>query len=276
MHLVFLRLLRKFKILKRINTSSKLSLNGHSFIIPIKQELGIHNLMMDEFWMMDIFKQLSLNENALLIDVGANVGQTLLKWKAIYKNGTYIGLEPIKACAEYLEVLIKENNFQDCKIIDQALAEKTGTAELNFHFEESGDRSASLYSDSFKAIKSEKIKTITFEDLLSSCGISKNKINVIKIDVEGAELEILRSLKDFLVNHQPIIIIEILNTQAQRINEINEIISSLPYHWYRIDKKNLNLKSLTQIDKIEGEPSIEESDYMLIPENAAFNSNTLL
>jgi len=59
------------------------------------------------------------------------------------------------------------------------------------------------------------------------------RVDVIKIDVEGAEAGILRGAQRVLHEHHPIILCEVLTDAAG-----NEVMASLPkdYHFYHIDE----------------------------------------
>ena len=80
------------KILNKLGFRSTYSLqkNGHLTKIPIFNDLGFANLQNAEPWMYQLLKQLGSNE-ALLLDVGVNVGQSLISWKSAFPDGKYIG-----------------------------------------------------------------------------------------------------------------------------------------------------------------------------------------
>lgn len=264
MHLLLLRLLRKLSILKRVDTSASLTLQGHRFKIPILKEVGMHNLMMDEFWMMDIFSRLSPNDEDVLIDIGANVGQTLLKWKAVHPKSKYVAVEPLASCINYLEKLIEINSFTNCQISEKAISDQDGKSEFYLHFPEPSDRTASLLNQEFDPIKSISIETQKFESLLKTLDISPQNIYCIKIDVEGSETEILNDMKPFLLRYKPILIIEILAIDKNRLKRTNRIIQELPYQMYRIVKNQLRLDHFQKIESVEIDTSIDQSDYLFI------------
>jgi len=267
LHHLWLRVLRKIGRLKHIHTSTTLKLNQQKFIIPIHKEVGMHNLMMDEFWMLDLFKKMSFKEDYLLIDIGANVGQSFLKWKSVYPNSRYMGVEPIPACVKYLRELIQVNRLSKSVIIETAISDKSEPRKLAIHFDEASDRSASLVSHEFEAIKHLEIQSISFKDLIKQYRIPVKEIACIKIDVEGAELEILRSSLATFEQSNAIIIIEILGQPKDKISEINDLISASNYNLYSIKKRALHLESIQAIDEIIPGLPIEESDYLLINKN---------
>ena len=69
------------------------------------------------------------------------------------------------------------------------------------------------------------------------------KIDLIKIDVEGAELEVLESIKNLIKKHKPFIIIEILpvyskenKSRLDRLKKIELLIDEFSYHIHLIRK----------------------------------------
>ena len=223
---------------------------------------------MDEFWMLDLFELLDINEKQVLLDFGANVGQSLLKWKAAFPNNPYYGIELLPSCINYLNLLVSENGFEECYIIDKLISSGEKQQELFIHFNDPTDRTASLRrSDLFKVRKSIMVESIPFEELSVQYKIARDQIGIIKIDIEGAELELLYHLEDLLREQRPLIIVEILpdyHTESE-LAEFLEFLNELEYDMYRILKRKLRLQSLKKIDSIDMQTSVQESDYLLVP-----------
>lgn len=74
-----LRIARKTGLLKKKVWKLTLKLNGRRFSVPIINETGFNNHNMDEYWMLDLLRQLHLKPCSVFIDLGANVGQSILK-----------------------------------------------------------------------------------------------------------------------------------------------------------------------------------------------------
>jgi FkbM family methyltransferase len=267
MMLFFLRFLRKIGLLKLLRLKTTLRLNDTNFSIPIIQEVGMHNLMMDEFWMLDIIKRLSPNDDDVFMDIGANVGQSLLKWKSVNWNSTVVAIDPNPHCVSYLKTLIADNQLPSVKLINSALSTKNDHTLLNFHFNERTDRSASTKPTSFDPIKSIDIQSIDFDRLLNETQIDPYKIKLIKMDIEGGECDIIKSMGEFLKTHRPLIIIEILSNDKYPDASFYETLGALNYSIYRITKSQNYLKGFEGLTEIESSTRILESDYLLLPSN---------
>jgi len=261
-------LLRKIGFLKNRQVDFLLQLNNIEFTVPIINEVGFNNHCMDELWMIDLFKMLDLNPSDQLLDVGANVGQTLLKWKCVYPNNAYFGVEPIPECKYYLDRLAVLNKFKDCKFSQKALFDSKGRVKLNFHFKDETDRTATIVDSEYTPIKSIDVELVDFPSFIKEEKINVERIKLVKIDTEGSEVQILKSMLDFILQYKPKIIVEVLayNTSAQeRVDSFNALVKTLPYSLYRIKKKSLQFEKLEQIDKILIPTSIDDSDYLLSP-----------
>lgn len=223
---------------------------------------------MDEFWMLDLFELLDINEKHTLLDFGANVGQSLLKWKAVFPNNPYYGIEVLPSCINYLNLLVEENGFEYCYIIDKLISSGEKQQELFMHFNDPTDRTASLKrSNLFEVKKTIMVESISFEELSLQYKIARDQIGLIKIDIEGSELELLFLLEDLLKEQRPLIIVEILpdyHTESELAGFL-EFMNKLEYDIYRILKRKLRLQSLKKIDSIDMQASVQESDYLLTP-----------
>ena len=266
--IILLKLLRKVGLLKNRQVDFLLKVNNKEFTVPIINEVGFNNHCMDEMWMIDLFKKLELNASDQLLDVGANVGQTLLKWKSVYPQNGYIGVEPIPACRYYLETISTLNNFNDCRFSHKALFNSIGRKNLKFHYNDNTDRTATVVDSELKPIKSIDVDLIDFPTFIIEEKIELDKIKIVKIDTEGSEVQILKSMLDFILEYKPKIIVEVLaynDSTQERVDNFNALLKDIPYSLYRINKKSLYLDKLEKISLISIPTSVNDSDYLLEP-----------
>lgn len=129
------------------------------------------------------------DKTKVVIDAGANIGSFSIyastKAKEIY------ALEPFPETCAQLQKNITQNKLEDkVKIIPVALANKTGTRNMDLSEGPSQSRGL-LGSDASKGLE---VKTSTLEDFFNSIG--KEKIDLLKIDIEGGEHEVFHSTSD--------------------------------------------------------------------------------
>ena len=65
-----------------------------------------------EPWMAGLLERILRVKKGGLVDVGANAGQTLLRYKSLVPKGSYVGFEPNCYAAAYVQEIIDLN---DCR-----------------------------------------------------------------------------------------------------------------------------------------------------------------
>lgn len=121
----------------------------------------------------------------VFVDVGANIGYFVCLMRALDKH--VVAIEPSRKNVEYLVVNLSENHWNDVEVLPVGLAANTGILELY-----GGGTGASLipkWAGASRVLHS-KIPINTLDNLLGTRFHGRRL--VIKIDVEGAELDVLR------------------------------------------------------------------------------------
>jgi FkbM family methyltransferase len=226
-----------------------------------------------EPWMLDILDGLLKRTEGAFIDVGVNVGQTLVKMKSLSIDRQYIGFEPNPACLYYVGELIKQNKFTACTIMPVGLYNQDQVLCLNLYSDDSVDSSASMIKGfrSGNQIRNKiYVPAFRFESIAGL--VDFDGIAIVKIDVEGAELEVIQSLLDLIRDCRPIVLIEILPvytaenlSRLDRQQSIESIFHSLDYIFHRVEKNRGALSSLTKIDEIGIHSDLSQCDYLLAP-----------
>ena len=112
---------RSFKVQEKINFSIKMKFGDKVFKIPIIKGLGLNYFEPSEIWMYSLLKTLLEIKEGLFIDVGINIGQTLIYLRSVNSFIEYMGFEPNPNCIFYLNYLIEENSFQNNQTFQQPL-----------------------------------------------------------------------------------------------------------------------------------------------------------
>ena len=111
-----------------------------------------------------------------------------------------------------------------------------------------------------------------FDPHLVSRFLPTNSSPILKIDVEGAELEVLLGLREWIQSYHPLILLEILpvytaenQSRLERQHKIEELLHASNYKIARIKKKKKI--GLEWIDTIGIHSRIEDCDYLLSHES---------
>lgn len=235
--------------------------------------MGLSNLVLNEIWMIELIKIIFQIKKGKFIDVGANVGQTLLKLKAVSKETRYIGFEPNPACIYYLNKVVNLNNFTKVDIIPIGISTNPEIKSLNFYSGSNVDSSATLISN-FRENKIFHTEFVPLYDVKTVKNIlNLSSISILKIDVEGFELEVLESFTNEIQESKPFILVEILpvydsdsNTDRYlRQNKIETLLLELNYSIFRILKNKGHLSDFKKINSIGIHSNLDECDYILVP-----------
>lgn len=268
------RLLNKINLLNKVNLNQTSTIYGKRVKIPIINKIGFDNLFLGELWMIPLIEKLISIKKGTFIDIGVNIGQTLLKLKSIDSEIEYIGFEPNPMCVFYVRKLIKVNKYKNCKIVPVGISNENKLLELNFYYNNETDSSASIIKDfrpEQKIAHELYVPVYDFRSLKNA--LIPNNISIVKIDVEGAELEVLDGMKETILEHQPFIICEILPVYSNensfrkaRQEKIEKMLTDMDYVIYRIEKfANNKTYNLLEINEIGIHSDLGWCDYLFMP-----------
>ena len=151
-----------------------------------------------------------IGQDASVIDVGANIGNHSIFFSIVCECKQIICFEPQKNIYQQLQENILLNNITNCTCYNFLLGEQDGTADIK-----------SLVVNNTGATsftpQSEGEYRITTLD-----GYKFDNIKLIKIDVEGMQLSVLKGAKQTLKKFSPLLWIDLLTK-----GELNETISFL-------------------------------------------------
>ncbi len=152
-----------------------------------------------------------------IVDAGSNIGLTSLKFLSFFPNAAIFCLEPDSANFKILNENLK--NYQNITLLNKALWYKNEMVSLNNNFRDGQEWSRSVSSN---VDSDSKIEGITLNELIQNNNLTS--IDLIKIDIEGAEARIFKPENDLsFLDKVKIISIEIHNEFNCREN-IYEIL----------------------------------------------------
>jgi FkbM family methyltransferase len=186
-----------------------------------------------------------LKKGDVFVDIGSNIGLfSLIASKIVGNEGKVICFEPSPLTYTRLKENVTINNYNNLDVRNLGLSDSIG--ELAFYVSNNGYDAWNSFSPSAdnKLELSIKVPVSTLDFELSD--IDKSKIKLVKIDVEGWEKFVLLGAKKFLINFNPIVMVEFTeqNTfnSGYPVHEIYDIMNSYGYTWYRLQKGELVLE----------------------------------
>ena len=154
------------------------------------------------------------------IDVGGHIGFfTMQMAAAVGSEGRVYAFEPFDANADLLERSIAENRFDDrVRFQRAAVGAAPGTATLTFPVETLNSGGAYLLPDGSAPLAGNQKKNVPVV-ALDALEI-RRPVRFIKMDVEGAEPQVLRGAARILKDDRPVILSELHPTQLERASGI--------------------------------------------------------
>ncbi|MCC5664163.1 FkbM family methyltransferase [Nostoc sp. CHAB 5784] len=149
----------------------------------------------------------ALDSSSICVDVGCHHGIILGIMMRYCSQGRFFAFEPLPISYKYL---VKQFDMPNVEIFNMALSDTKGTAKFNYVVDNSAYSSLQKGQEftSNKKIVEITVETDLLDNILESKLHSNQKISFIKIDVEGAELQVLVGAKNVIKRDKPIIIFE--------------------------------------------------------------------
>lgn len=176
-----------------------------------------------------------------VIDVGADTGYyTLLFAKRVGRLGRVVAFEPIPSARETLEHNIRLNNYTNVTVCDFALFSSNGLFILE------GPRELSRINPMRSGMQKGgiEIQTRIFDECTG--GLNIRKIDVVKIDVEGAEMDVLHGMRQSLEKYHPELLVEVhpdhLAHFSYEHKDLLRFLESMKYRVQPVDRPDLNFK----------------------------------
>jgi len=128
------------------------------------------------------------NSQPRILDCGSNIGLSILYFKQLYPGAQVLGFEPDPATFEILQKNIQENRLEKVELFNLALFREEGEMDL-FVGSEPGSLVMSIIPARQPGTK-VKVKTVPLSRFLDQVA------DLVKIDIEGAELDVLKELEE--------------------------------------------------------------------------------
>lgn len=175
----------------------------------------------------------------VILDIGANVGDVALAALHTYPLSKVICFEPVQATRAVLEQRLRPFG-ERAVIFKEALSDTAGSAEINitsFHGANSISAQSSMHSTLNPHVKEVGKETISLVRLDEFAKINDfPNIDILKIDVEGHELEVLIGGKEFISTKVDTIIVEasLMRDSSLERQSVIEIFSLLNEMGFRL------------------------------------------
>jgi len=233
-------------------TEITLTTNHHKILIPNNLAWAFPN---GDYYEENVINFLDIivksYDKPVLIDVGANFGYYSVRYEHLCSH--IFAFEPVSTTYNVLKKNIESNAVKNITLFKIGVSDTTGQQEINL-YNVSGNNSlfARTVPDDhpLKKIGKETIKLNSLDILIKNGRVTIP--DIIKIDVEGAELDVLKGAKNTIASHRPAIIFEYSESTSVDAGYTKEallnVLELIDYHVYGIPEKEDDLTLIKEED----------------------------
>ncbi len=188
----------------------------------------------------------------IVVDVGANIGlHTLNMAKIVGNTGQVFAFEPDPSNFEILRKNVKINNYQNIILEQKACADKYGRTTL---YQSDHPGMHRVFPQTKQAKGQVQVELTSLDKYFIDSNLA-DKINFIKIDVEGLEFSVLKGMKNILKNNKKIkILFEFMpkNTMEAGFTpiELLNYLTSYDFKLFCIDESTKKLLHVSNNEEV--------------------------
>ena len=193
---------------------------------------------------------------ATIVDIGAHTGDTtVLMALAVGKSGLVVGMEPNNYVYKVLEANSELNpKLTNIQPVCAAATEKNGSFEFNYSDASfcNGGFLSQIENQNHKHDYTLEVQGINFQEYANEHLSPERlaRLELVKIDAEGYDKEIIKTIADLLIQTQPKLMIECykkLNLEER--SELWTVVDELGYDLFKIDGFEADsIKAKTRLD----------------------------
>lgn len=211
-----------------------------------------------------------IKENSTVLDIGANYGHYAYLMAKLNPKGKVYAYEPVPFTFGVLEKVKSHFNLNNIEAINAAVSASNGMITINLPLLDFGAPNtgvAFIGNSENEKMESFPVKTISLDQEVIS-----GSIDFIKIDVEGHEKSAFDGMKNLILKHRPVVLIEFSHPCMQRAGVdvadfSRELKNEFDYSFFRVNGNKL---------KENNQDVPGDGYYFLIPSNDTDQFNMII
>ena len=216
---------------------------------------------------MQLALDATLNPGDGFVDIGANIGMITLHARSrIGDSGQIDACEPNPECLKKIEDHLRVNKIGNVQVHPCALSDEPGALTLQFTSNHTGTATLAAVKNQGDVLRTIEVDVKVGDDLLAS----GQPINVIKVDVEGFELHVLRGLDKTIKRSMPHVITELIEAQLKladtSVAEVAELMFEHGYSPFGINHRRHILRHVLALHPLQRNGSFDGfTDVLWVP-----------
>ena len=211
--------------------------NKTSYFLLKKCEFG-------DYHELDTISKISKNYKIMFLDCGCNYGFYSFYVASLSSENLVYSVEASKITSEQFLRNLDINNFSNITFFNKAIS-NIDNNDILFN-ESENDWESSQTHKNFQLSSISKIKSIKIDSLLNSDNYLDYKI-IIKLDIEGNEMNAIQGALEIIKNTSPLIIIEFskyIFKNKDNIEYLKHFLIKSDYSIYDTKKSKIDLKEV--------------------------------
>jgi len=159
----------------------------------------------------------------------------MLRIKAIYPDAEIHTFEPFPKLAQLLQQYVTNNGWQGVRVNQCVVGTVAAKTRLFFNGVRF-DTASTVAGFQSENVSSIEVDCMALDDYADEADL--RRVDVLKIDVEGGELEVIQGARHVLQKFRPLILLELLWTQnpahLARQQQVVGLLNSAGYHFHLI------------------------------------------
>ena len=240
---IYFRILRNFLardlILNIYNfkVHGSIKKNKTSYFLLKKCEFG-------DYHELNTIKKFSDKNKLLFIDCGCNYGFYSFYTASLSEKNLVFSIEASKDTSDEFIKNLNLNGFRNINFYNNAVS-NTIDETISF-FESVNDWESSQTHNNFNFVSELKVKSIKIDSLLKQYSLNDYSV-IMKLDVEGNEINVIKGALEVIIKSEPLIIIEFSKYIFENKDNIDYLNNFLNKYDYSIYDTNYNKKNLENI-----------------------------
>ncbi len=182
-----------------------------------------------------------LQPDMVFVDVGANQGEFTLYAAKKLSAGKVLAFEPMETLFNHLTENIQLNQLTNVFTYPCALSDTRGKLKLFTSGDEEihhafNEGLASLFQGEYRSVEIGEVEVEQFDSVFETLGLPR--LDIMKLDVEGAELHVLRGAQESLRKHHPTLLMEVnedaFKAAGYTSEHVFQFLQTLGYECYLI------------------------------------------
>ena len=172
------------------------------------------------------------------IDIGAHLGYFTIELSRICGNSGHVyAIEPMSKFYNTLMAIVKRKNLNNITLYPYAMGGDSPFVEMGIPKVNNAKKFAYarvMQSSTFlEYVESEQVKNVYGDELFRELP----RLDFIKCDVEGLELSVMKSFKEIIGKHLPVILCELSDPKERK--NLFDLFSPFGYGMYYLENKKL-------------------------------------